>query len=405
MKSRFLTLIPMLGILIVLISVIVNPASGAPLVGAQGSRIHAYFMSQDPTPAEAGEDVDLRWQVVNTIPGTVENLRFHLDADYPFLFEAGDSPDKDMGPSAGTNDDQIFYVLHYKLRVANNAIKGKYEVTLSWNTGDGWTKNDFEIFVQGLPRLILSKTSENIIAPGQIKEMSLTLWNSGTAVAEDTTVEVEPMMDSTTGTPLYSFIGSGTRFYVGDIEPGNVANITLNILINERAKEGAYNLPINIYTKNVNITREYVGISITSKVAITDIKTDPREIIPGKIATLKVKVKNFGNNDVNSVRISILENELLREKTGTYLGTIKPDDDKTAVFELNVIPNSSNDVPIELMISYRDGNGEHSAIEKANIVVASADVKFNQPLIQQMGVVLVLLILLGVVVIRFYKIK
>lgn len=404
MKIRFLAQIPRLGILTVLLLVIVNPVHGEPLTGAQGSRIQSYFMSQDPAPAEAGKDVDLRWQVVNTIPGTIKNLRFHLDADYPFLFDAGDSPDKEMGPSAGTNDDQIFYVLHYKLRVANNAVKGKYKVTLSWNGGDGWTKKDFELFVEGLSRLTLSKTSENIIAPGQIKEMSMTLWNSGTAVAEDTMVEVEPIMDST-GTPLYSLIGSGTRIYVGDIGPGNLANITLNILINERAKEGAYNLPINIYSKNANISREYIGISITSKVAIIDVKTDPREIIPGKISTLKVKVKNFGNNDVNSVRIRILENELLREKTGTYLGTIKPDDDKTAEFELNVIPNSSNDVPIELMISYRDGNGEHSAIEKANIVVASAEVRVNQPLIQQMGVVLVLLILLGVVVIRSYRIK
>lgn len=393
--------IAMIGIVLGLLLVILNPVSSSPLIDVLGSRVQPNFMSQDPAPADAGKDVDLRWQVFNTVPGTMD-LKFHLDAEYPFLFEAGDSPDKNLGASTGTSDSNWFYVLHYKLRIANNAPKGKYNITLNWNTGSGWEKKDFQIFVEGLPILSVSKTSGNIMTPGKITEMSMTLLNSGTAVAEDTVVEAENIIDSTTGTPLYSLIGSGTRFYVGNIEPGNVANITFNILINEKAKEGAYNLPLDIHTKNINVTREYIGISIISKVAITDIRTDPEEIIPGKIATLKVKVKNFGNNDVNSVRIRVLENELFREKTGTYLGTIKPDDEKTALFEINVISNSSNNIPIELLISYRDGNGEHSYIEKTNILLVSA-VESNQPLVQQMSIISILLILIGVVVIRFYK--
>jgi len=64
-----------------------------------------------------------------------------------FLFEAGDSPDKDLGPSTGTSDTNLFYVLHYKLRIANNALKGTYNVTLNWNTGNGWAKKEYPIYI------------------------------------------------------------------------------------------------------------------------------------------------------------------------------------------------------------------------------------------------------------------
>jgi len=36
-----------------LLMMIVNPVSSAPLTGAQGSRIQANFMNQDPDPADA----------------------------------------------------------------------------------------------------------------------------------------------------------------------------------------------------------------------------------------------------------------------------------------------------------------------------------------------------------------
>ena len=69
--NRMLKQIAITGIVFCLLLMIVNPVSSAPLTGAQGSRIQANFMNQDPDPADAGKDVELRWQIINTIPGTV----------------------------------------------------------------------------------------------------------------------------------------------------------------------------------------------------------------------------------------------------------------------------------------------------------------------------------------------
>ena len=87
MKNRLLTQIAAIGIVLAFLLLVSGSALGAPLTGVQGSRIQANFMSQDPDPADAGKDVDLRWQVVNTLTGTTDILRFHLDAGYPFRSE------------------------------------------------------------------------------------------------------------------------------------------------------------------------------------------------------------------------------------------------------------------------------------------------------------------------------
>src|SRR5574341_1365062 len=147
MNSRLPLKIIAAAVLILFISAASGPALGGPIAGGTGSQIQMNFMYQDPDPAEAGKYIDLRWQVVNTLGGTTQNLRFRLEAGYPFLFEVGDEPDKYLGTSAGTNDDKIYYVLHYKLKVADSALKGTYNVTLGWTAGDGWTKKDFQVYI------------------------------------------------------------------------------------------------------------------------------------------------------------------------------------------------------------------------------------------------------------------
>ncbi len=63
---------------VILITLTASHILGTPLTGAQGSRVQAYFMSQDPDPADAGKYLDLRWQIVNTL-STPEDLSFSGD--------------------------------------------------------------------------------------------------------------------------------------------------------------------------------------------------------------------------------------------------------------------------------------------------------------------------------------
>lgn len=314
MKKRLLTQVSILGVLILLLLMAATVVLGAPLTGVQGSRIQANFMSQDPDPADAGKDVDLRWQVVNTLTGTTENLRFRLDASYPFLFEAGDSPDKDLGASAGTNDNKVFYVLHYKLRVADNAIKGTYNVTLNWYTGEGWTKKDFPIYID--PKRAdfvvgaLVTSPEKLIADTDEAKLSVNIDNIGKGNAENVKVKLSLPQGFK---PTFSYSDEDS---LGIIEKGGSKKATFYVDTDENIKEGMYSAKIEITYKDENdeankYRTKTLDLNIPIKPApyliVESVTTTPEKLVPGRKAEILIKVKNTGNEKAESVSLRVFK--------------------------------------------------------------------------------------------------
>lgn len=291
-----------------------NTVLGAPLTGVQGSRIQVNFMSQDPDPADAGKDVDLRWQVVNTITGTVENLRFHLDAGYPFLFEAGDSPDKNLGASAGTNDNKIFYVLHYKLRIADNAVKGTYNVTLSWSTGEGWSAKEFPIYID--PKRAdfvigsLVTSPEKLVADTDEAKLSVSIDNIGKGNAEN--VKAKLLLPAGFK-PTYSYSDEDS---LGIIEKGTGKEASFYVDVDENIREGEYSANIEITYKDENDeANQYRTKALDLKIPIKpapylvvdSITTAPQTLLPGSSAELRIRVKNTGNKKAESVSLRVFK--------------------------------------------------------------------------------------------------
>ncbi len=349
MKNRIFTQITIIGIVIGLLFVIA-PVIGAPLTGVQGSRIQVNFMSQDPDPADTGNDVDLRWQVVNTLAGTAENLKFHLDAEYPFLFETGDSPDKDLGPSAGTNDNQVFYVLHYKLRVADNAIKGTYNVTLSWTTGEGWAKKDFPIYID--PRRAdfvvgaLVTSPEKLIADTNEAKLSVNIDNIGKGNAEN--VKVKLLLPDWFK-PTYSYSDEDS---LGIIEKGGSKTADFFVDINETIKEGEYKAKLEITYRDENdenntYRTETLDLNIPIKPApyliAESVTTNPENLVPGSNAEIRIKVRNTGNEKAESVSLRVFKDASqpfdFSEKSD-FVGKLEPGDSGDAVLKVTIDKNA-----------------------------------------------------------------
>lgn len=287
---------------------------GAPLTGGQGSRVQAYFMSQDPDPADAGKDVDLRWQVVNTLASTTENLRFHLDAGYPFLFEAGDSPDKELGASAGTNDDKVFYVLHYKLRVADNAVKGTYNVTLRWSTGEGWTSKDFSIYVD--PKRAdfvvgaLVTSPEKLVADTDEAKLSVNIDNIGKGDAQN--VKVRLLLPEGFK-PTYSYSDEDS---LGIIEKDTGKEANFFVDIDEKIREGEYGAKLEVTYKDENdesssYRTETLDLKLPIKPApylvVDSVTATPDNLAAGSTAQIRIKVKNTGNEKAESVSLRVFK--------------------------------------------------------------------------------------------------
>ncbi len=351
MKNRLLKQIAALGIVLGFLLLASNSALGAPLTGVQGNRIQANFMSQDPDPADAGKDVDMRWQVVNTLSSSVDNLKFHLDAEYPFLFEAGDSPDKDLGASAGTNDNKVFYVLHYKLRVADNAIKGTYNVTLNWYTGEGWTKKDFPVYID--PKRAdfvvgaLVTSPEKLIADTKEAKLSVNIDNIGKGNAEN--VKVKLMMPAGFK-PTYSYSDEDS---LGIIEKGGSKKADFYVDTDENLREGDYSAKLEITYKDENdeantYRMKNLTLNIPIKPApyliVESVTTTPEKLIPGSKAEFRIKVGNTGNEKAESVSLRVFKDASqpfeFNEKSD-FVGKLEQGENGDAVLKVTVDKNAA----------------------------------------------------------------
>jgi len=349
--NRMLKQIAITSIVFGLLLMIAGPVSSAPLTGAQGSRIQANFMNQDPDPADAGKDVDLRWQVTNTIPGTVETLKFHLDASFPFLFEAGDSPDKDLGTSVGTSDNKLYYVLHYKLRIADNALKGTYNVTLNWNTGDGWTKKEFPIYID--PKRAdfvvgaLVTSPEKIIADTKEAKLSVNIDNIGKGDAQN--VKVKLLLPSGFK-PTYSYSDEDSP---GIILKGAGKTTNFYMDVDENVREGEYKAQLEITYKDENdenntYSTKTLDLLIPIKPApyliVESITTTPEKLVPGSNVEFRIKVKNTGNELAESVSLRVFKDASqpfeFNEKSD-FIGKLEKNDSGDAVLRVTVDKNAA----------------------------------------------------------------
>ncbi len=334
-------------ILIIFLSIIISPVFGAPIAGVQGNKIQANFMSQDPDPADAGKDLDLRWQVVNTMSTPVDSLKFHLDAGYPFLFEAGNSPDQDLGASAGTNDNQVFYVLHYKLRVADNAVKGTYNVTLNWNTGQGWTKKDFPIYID--PKRAdfvvgaLVTSPEKLIADTMQAKLSVDINNIGKGNAENVKVKLFLPQGFNAS---YSYSDEDSLGTIA--EDGGSKTATFYADVDENIKDGDYNARLDVTYRDENDENNtyrtktlYLDIPIKPApyLIVESVKTVPENLTPGNKAEVHITVKNTGNKKADSVSLRVFQDASqpfsFNEKSD-YVGKLEPGESGEAVLTFTV---------------------------------------------------------------------
>lgn len=350
--NRILKQIAITGIVFWLLLMIVYPVSSAPLTGVQGSRIQANFMNQDPDPADAGKDIELRWQIINTIPGTVEFLKFHLDADYPFLFEAGDSPDKDLGASAGTNDNKLYYVLHYKLRVADNALKGTYNVTLNWDTGDGWTQKEFPIYID--PKRAdfvvgaLVTSPEKIIADTKEAKLSVNIDNIGKGNAENVKVK---LLLPTGFKPTYSYSDEDSP---GIIQKGASKTTNFYVDVDENIREGEYKAQLEITfrdendennTYNTKTLDLLIPIKPAPYLVIESINTTPENLVPGSKADFRINVRNTGNEKAESVSLRVFKDASQPfefDEKSDFIGKLEKGDSGDAVLRVTVDPNAAS---------------------------------------------------------------
>jgi len=339
--NRSLTIL----VLFFCMSTIAIPAESTPITGKVGSTVHVYFMNQDPDPADSGQYVDLRWQVIVTKVGKIENLEFYLDADYPFLFEAGDEPLKSLGTVVATGEVEHYYVLHYKLKVADNALKGEHNVSLRWTDGEGgWTKKYFTLYVDPeKPDFVIGalRTSpERLVQDTDEALLKVEVTNIGKGDAENVkaTLTLPPGFNAS-----YAYSDEDA---LGTINESGSKTAHFYIDTREGLKPSEYNATITLTYKEENDdNNQYKTKTIPLKIpiksspylVIESVETTPATIHPNTDATLLIKVKNTGSEEVDAVSLRVFKDSTQPfeyDEKSDFVGKLKPGETGEALIRL-----------------------------------------------------------------------
>ena len=140
--------------------------------------------------------------------------------------------------------------------------------------------------------------------PGKYVTVYVKLENTGTADAKNVVLQVQPQ---------YPFSLNPEKIneqFVGILGPGNVYIAEFKLKVDEKAVEGTNKLTVryNLDEKQQTWAQQDLDISIQTQnvvLSVDSITTEPEEIIPGSIGTIKIRVKNLADSFLSNIKVSL----------------------------------------------------------------------------------------------------
>ncbi|MFT4303723.1 MAG: COG1361 S-layer family protein [Candidatus Woesearchaeota archaeon] len=320
-------------VIIVLISLLINIVHA---FNSNDFHLDIVLLNQDPDPAEPGKYVELRWKVSKFGNAEINNLEFILEPNYPFSFDASDTPIKRVGSWWGTNLNNEYYTLYYKLYVDENAVKGTYDLNLGYRINGGQIiryKDRFNIRVDESNVPVL--TRGNIItSPARLlpdsdeNKIEIQINNVGQGDAQNVHVKLD-MPQGFSSTYSYS-----DEAFLGNIKSSDDANAIFYIDIDRTIKSEHYNANIKLTYSETNsnkILSKTIPIVLDIKnkptFSIEGIQFNENNIKPGDKVNLLIAIKNIGNKKAENVAIRAFRDSSQPfdfDERSDFIGTLEP---------------------------------------------------------------------------------
>ena len=271
-----------------------------------------------------------------------------------------------------TNIPKLFYgtserYIRYHMRTTPDAIPGPHIVKMKLtygNEGSGISKNyEVEIIVIGEdaePRISSVKTSPEYIYEGDTVDLRLGIENYGEAIAKSVVVSLDHdfkgIKDSTIGT--LDLNGTQTALFKF-----------------KASKAGEYKIPVIIeYEDDFGKQKDEYEIKITvldkkGILNIASVKIDPVLPYMGDTVELTMRVENFGDRTINSIRV--YADHPFKGLKESFIGTLDPNEDGPAV--ITFIADQAGEYEFPITITYSDDFGEEQIKTKVNLIVLETD--------------------------------
>jgi hypothetical protein len=261
----------------------------------------------------------------------------------------------------------------FKIHVNPDTPEGDYyfNVFLSYTgqlTSTGTPPNrvtteykDQILTIKGNPLIVLLNSTLGTVAPVSNTNVTLHFKNTGTGTVQKAVAGINLSgMNS-----MFSILGGGTQFSLGNLKAGDEASITFNLAVGISATPGVYSIPVTITGENNYISNDVVGLIVAGT---TDFETS-YQMSQG---SLSLNVANVGISPASSVTVSLpnQKNFTIAGTSSSVLGSLNPGDYTSAVFQITKNPGRGNN--LDVVIGYTDTSGLRHVITKSLAIQFSA---------------------------------
>ncbi len=209
--------------------------------------------------------------------------------------------------------------------------------------------------IKGTPVVVLLNSTLGVVSPTSINNETLVFKNTGTGTVQNAVAQIDLSGSS------FSILGGGTQFYLGNLKPGDEADVKFDLAVDITATPGVYNLPVTITGTNNYSSDNFVGLVVAGT---TDFEVSYQETL----GSLSLNVANVGVNPAGAVTVSlpVQKNFTVVGSSSSVLGSLNPGDYTSAIFQLMKNPGTGN--ILNVVIQYTDTSGLRHSITK-NLVV------------------------------------
>lgn len=311
-----------LSLVILMLFSAVNAQSESPV-------IKITLLNYDPSPARAGDVVELRLRIENTGGGIAENLEVEILEDYPFSVIDGEAL-QNIGTLYEYQTAKNYINKIYKLKIDKDAIKGQHELRIRNRYNEGsWVTQSFNLQVTSKEFAQIIYLDKAQLDPGKETEMKFTITNIGAAPLQNMVFS----WSEANGVVLPVF--SDDTKYIKYLDIGDSAELTYIVIADVNAQPGLYQLDLNLkYESLVNTTSTVIktkaGILVGGE---TDFEVAFSESSQGQTS---LSVANIGNNPALSVSVKIPNQEGFRVmgSTSSIIGNLDKGDYTIVSFQI-----------------------------------------------------------------------
>ncbi|MBU0628801.1 MAG: COG1361 S-layer family protein [Nanoarchaeota archaeon] len=318
------------------------------------------MVNQEPSPAEAGRYVTVRFKLENAGRENAEDIIIELLPRYPFSLDPGESAVKSIGSIYSRQTGAVGVIKDYRLKVDENALEGNNEIKLRYKIRDNeWVELE-PFYINVRPHDILVSLEKidapSMIKPGETTQVGISLKNLASSFIKDITVELD-----LSGVP-FATINSTNKKIIKQIDAESSGEVVFNLMAEPSAESKLYKVPIKLeffdrlgtrYLKN-----ETVGLTVGAEPDLSITLESSQIYSKGGMGDVSIKFVNKGVTDIKFMNIMLEETSEFKiiSPSEVYLGNIDSDDYETTDFKISLKKVKGDEVNLPLSINYKDAN-------------------------------------------------